>query len=90
MKMKTVSYREFNLALGDLNRQLNSDQQGFTRDVSLETDGGHLFGQPISLKVNWCCKGGVSPNEAEAFARKLAAAVVAARTFKYNGYVVTY
>lgn len=90
MKMKTVSYREFDLALGDLNRQLNPDQQGFTRDVSLETDGGHLFGQPVSLKVNWCCKGAVSPEEAEAFAAKLAAAVEVARTFKYNGYVVTY
>lgn len=88
--MKTVDYRTFRIALEALNDRLNPDQRGFTRDVSLETNGEELFDRPISLKVNWCCKGAVDPAEAEAFAAKLAAAVEAARSFEYNGFVITY
>lgn len=88
--MKTVDYRTFRIALEALNDRLNPDRHGFTRDVSLETDGGELFDRPISLRVNWCCKGAVDPEEAGAFATKLAAAVEAARGFEYNGFVITY
>ena len=55
-----------------------------------DSDGKQLKPWTATFDVKPTWKEESARKKAEAFAAKLAAAVEAARTFKYNGYVVTY
>ena len=89
METKTVNYNTLRRAISELNEQINPDQTGFCRDVTLEDHAG-FPGEKVQLKINWCCKGAVTVDEAAAFVAKLTAAVEAARSFQYNGFHVVY
>lgn len=81
--MKKVSYRDYYLALREL--------QGKVDDrVSITDLGGSLDCPEINMGVNWASIGAVPADEAVAFAQVLTEAAKAAREFPYNGYQIEY
>lgn len=81
--MKMVSYREYYLALREL--QSKTDDR-----ISITDLGGSLDHPEINLGVNWASIGAVSADEAVGFAQALTEAAKAARDFPYNGYRIEY
>ena len=81
--MKKISYREYYLALREL--QTTTDDR-----ISITDMGGSRDHPEINLGVNWASIGAVPAGEAVAFAQALIEASKAASDFPYNGYQIEY
>lgn len=81
--MKKVSYREYYLAMREL--QSNTDSR-----ISITDMGGNLDHPEINLGVNWASIGAVPADVAVDFAQALTEAAKAASNFIYNGYRIEY
>ena len=81
--MKKVSYRDYYLALREL--------QGKVDDrISITDLGGGLDRPEINMGVNWASIGAAPAAEAVPFAQVPTEAAKAAREFPYNGYQIEY
>ena len=81
--MKKISYREYYLALRELQRKTDNR-------ISITDMGGSLDHPEVNLGVSWASIGAVPADEAVDFARLLTEAAKAARDFPYNGYLIEY
>lgn len=81
--MKKVSYREYYLALRELQSKVDDR-------ISITDLGGTLDAPAINLGVNWASIGAVPAEEAVAFAAELTEAAKVASEFKFNGYQIIY
>lgn len=93
--MKTVKYNEYQIALAELDAQIDEFRQNGSGCWSSLTPfvnkNGSLFGdKPIEMQINWCACGNVDLDKAEQFASELQEAIELARNFKYNGYKIEY